>query len=141
MLVLTKSIALWLLKCLFISLYDVNNSKVNFVFLKNLFLCSQAFTQALLLAAVFPQRFSSWWALKGKFLKFRSPSCWKMHFWHSLWLQKHCLYIVGKHFFPRLSWFADKCIQNCITQVGLYATGYLRNGNYLCIMNKHSRNN
>ena len=35
MLVLTKSIALWLLNCLFISLYDVNNSKVNFVFLKN----------------------------------------------------------------------------------------------------------
>ena len=58
--------------------------------------------------AVFPERLNfftvclvnylcevlPWLAPKGKFLKFRSPDCWKMHFWHPFWLQKHSLYIV-----------------------------------------------
>ena len=68
----------------------------------------QAFIQGLLSTAVFPQRFSfftvclvnylrevlPWLAPKRKFLKFRSPDCWKMHFRHSFWLQKHSLFIV-----------------------------------------------
>ena len=58
----------------------------------------RAFIQALLSTAVFPQSFSfftvclvhyhckvpPWWALKGKFLKFRSPGCRKMYFHSSL---------------------------------------------------------
>ena len=60
--------------------------------------CSQAFIQALLSTAVFPQRFSffsvclaqwfrglaPWQALKGKCLKFRSADSQKMHFYACL---------------------------------------------------------
>ena len=45
---------------------------------------------------------SLWGALiaaKGKVLKIRSPDCWKVHFPHTFWLQKHSLYIVDKHDF------------------------------------------
>ena len=68
----------------------------------------QAFIQALLSKAIFHQRFSfltvclikylhevlPWWAPKGKYLKFGSPDCCKIHFWHSFWLQKRNLHIV-----------------------------------------------
>ena len=39
------------------------------------------------------------WTMKEKFLKFRSPDCWKMHFWHSFWLHNHNLYTFKKHDF------------------------------------------
>ena len=31
---------------------------------------------------------------RKKFWKFRSVDCWKLHFRHSFWLQKHSLYII-----------------------------------------------
>ena len=80
-----------------------------------MYIYPQDFLQALLRTAVFTKRFSFFrvclihclheispeWTAKERFLKFRSPDCWKMHFQHSFWLQKHSLYIVDKHdFFP-----------------------------------------
>ena len=35
-----------------------------------------------------------WWLPKGKSLKIRSPDCWKIHFQHSFWLQKHRFHIL-----------------------------------------------
>ena len=66
------------------------------------------FYGSTLSTAVFPQRFTfftvclvnylcevlQWLAPKEKFLKFRSPDCCKMQFWHFFWLQKHNLYII-----------------------------------------------
>ena len=77
------------------------------------YLSEQAFIQALLSAAVSPQRFSFFtvclvnclhevsprWTAKENNLKLRSPDCRKMHFRHSFWLQKHSLYIADKHYF------------------------------------------
>ena len=46
------------------------------------------------------------WAPKWNFLNFRSPYCWKIYFWHSLWLQKHSLHIfIGS--FMRLSFITQ----------------------------------
>ena len=98
-----------------------------------------AYIQALLFTVVFSQRFDfvtfclvhylrevpPWWTPKKTFLKFRSQDRWKMHFQHSLWLQKHSLHIVHKHdFFPWILWFGDKFTRNCITQVGPHGAGY-----------------
>ena len=112
---------------------------------------NQALSQAILSTAIFSQGFNfftvflihshcevpPWCVSKVKFLKFRSPDCWKHHFW----LQKYSLDILDKHFFLSILWFGDKCTQNCITQTGPYDAEYQRNGKYLCIGNKHDWDN
>ena len=37
-----------------------------------------------------------WWAPRNEnFFKFRYSDCWKIHFQHSFWLQKHSLHIIS----------------------------------------------
>ena len=73
---------------------------------------NQAFSQAILSTTIFSQGFNfftvflihshcevpPWCVSKVKFLKFRSPDCWKHHFWHfSVFSRQYYSLVINAH--------------------------------------------
>ena len=62
---------------------------------------------------------------------------WKIHFQHSCWLLKHSL--INMIFFCK---YYGLVISLCeIDHTGPNGTGYQRNENYMCVINKHVHKN
>ena len=67
------------------------------------YFCLQLFFLIIWVSLLFAKSVSCkvlpYWSPRGKFLKFGSPDCWELYFWHTFWLQRtRCPYLINNIF-------------------------------------------
>lgn len=82
--------------------YSLNNNTSiynHYTSFSSTYFCLQKFNLFTACLVNFLHEVLPWLAPREKFLKLRSPNCWKIHFGRSSWLQTHSLHIACRQQF------------------------------------------